>query len=92
MNVLITEHDDDADEELAEARDEAAAIGWDIIETAGGFCAVPHGVELVFADDPSSLMEKLTARPPLIDAPAPTADRYQEISLVRDPDDIGSGG
>ena len=110
MNDIITDGEDGVDELLATAREEARELGWEIIETLGGFCAVPLATKIVCADDLDGLISGLwaclpsSAREPLVPplrvvapadgivADAPAADRYQEIGIVRDPDDIGSGG
>jgi hypothetical protein len=111
VNDIITDGEDADDELLATAREEARELGWEIIETLGGFCAVPLATKIVCADDLDGLISglwaclPLSAREPLVVPPlrvvapadgivadAPVPDRYQEIGIVRDPDDIGSGG
>jgi hypothetical protein len=104
--------DDDADEDgrgdaydamLTAAREEAAELGWHILETLGGFAAVPLEAKIVSDDDLDGLIAKLWAHLPLsareqtvppLRIVAPAADRYREIGLVRPaPDDgVGSGG
>lgn len=90
MNRLVCQaaSEDYYDAQLAEARDKALELGWDVIETPGGAVAVPHGTEVVAAPTIDALMNKLRAHLPVIvaddagDAGAtPAADRYVEIGV-----------